>query len=372
MRDRLIVEQLLTSAWALHPPTLQALAGIVLRHAAGAKLSAIQIQQTIDANGMAGRNRANGRGYSVIEGIAVVPVHGVISKHAAQVEDISAPQGTSCDEIARNIGEALDAPHVNAIMLDVYSPGGSVDGVADLSDIIHNASIEKPIIAHIDDLGASGAYWLASQCNSIYVNETGVVGSIGVYTVVLDESKFYAEELLTTVHVIQAGEFKGTGTPGTVLTEEQVDDIQRRVDALYNVFCSHIARGLKISKSAARAMADGRVHVGAEARAAGLVDGIQSFDTTLEDMIQKFSHRASAGRRDSSIHSPIPPGDYIMNASAKFNEKVRVYQEKHKCPRSTAVAAVARQNPDLHEATLDQGVNRDRPAARRAIAARFE
>src|SRR5262245_41853033 len=152
MPDRLLINHLLNDRWALHVPVLKKLAAVIARHAAGQKLNAIQIQQVISENrdAQAHDNFARrfevgsgsdemalaetpGHGwYQLCEGIAVIPIGGVIAKHASQVNGMSQPEGTSCEAIAAAVTHAVETPAVNAIMLSFYSPGGSIEGVADL------------------------------------------------------------------------------------------------------------------------------------------------------------------------------------------------------------------------------------------------
>ncbi|MHB8862043.1 MAG: S49 family peptidase [Pirellulaceae bacterium] len=136
----------------------------------------------------------------------------------------------------------------------------------------------------LDDLTASAAYWVASQATKVYANnKTALIGSIGTFAVLIDQSK-RAEQLGVKVHVIKAGDFKGTGTPGTAITDKQLAHMQHIVDAANAEFLRGVATGRKMGSLAISAVADGRVHVAAEAKRLGLIDDVKPFDDVVRDL----------------------------------------------------------------------------------------
>lgn len=297
MRDRLLIQSLLTTAWALHEPVLRSLAQVIGRHAVGGTLTSAQIQQVVIEGqeqparvarraSAANRSSEGGAGYSICDGIAVIPITGVLAKRSSQVNDVSQPEGTACESIQMSLYHALGNQMVRGVLLDIDSPGGSIDGIADLATVIFEASNgDVPIVAHCNEMCCSAAYWLACQCNAVYLSETAIAGSIGVYTVLHDVSKWFTEELLTKVHLVKAGDRKGDGVPGTEISPEAIAAVQADIQACYDVFTKHVARGLVISRADAKSLADGSTWVGAQAVEAGIADGVQSFDETLSDMI---------------------------------------------------------------------------------------
>ena len=296
MPDRLIMNHLLASAWAMHEPVLRNLIQVVTRHASGVRVPELELarmRSEPDDSGAEARLQTDDDPDSELDpsfqhtGIAIVPIQGVITKHSAMVNEISQPQGTSCDQIKRELRAAAQSDSIKAVLLDVYSPGGSVDGIADVARYIHR--MKKPVIAHINDCGCSGAYWLACQANEIYVDETAVVGSIGVYSVLADDSQRVREQELTKVHLIRAGQFKGVGTSGVEINDEELEETQARVDAIYEVFIKHVALGLNISINQARELGDGRVYVGKQAVEAGLADFVGTFDGLRRGMVKHYS-----------------------------------------------------------------------------------
>lgn len=209
------------------------------------------------------------------KGIAVVDVCGTLMKQESSLDD-------SCSSVMlrRTMRRLRSDGTVRGVMLRIDSPGGSSAGTQDLADDIAALAADKPCHAYIEDLGCSAAFWAASQCGRIATNRTGIVGSIGTYAVLYDLSTAAAMQGVQ-VHVIASGPLKGAGTAGTKITPEQLAEWQQVVDALNGQFLAAVARGRKLSAQRVAELADGGVHVGEAAKAAGLVDDVESFDAAL-------------------------------------------------------------------------------------------
>lgn len=242
----------------------------------------LHVQQTLSA---APISEATGLPlYIVDQGVALIELSGTIMKHASSFG------GASTVEARRALRAALNDQSVSAIMLLIDSPGGTVSGTGDLADDVHAANQKKPVYAYIEDLGASAAYQIASQADKVFVNASGAVGSIGVFSVVRDLSGM-AEEMRIKVHVIKAGEFKAIGVPGTPITDQQLAEMQRTVNAYYGAFVDAVARGRRMDRAKVEALADGRVHIGKAAVELGLADAVATFDQALADLRQRASAR---------------------------------------------------------------------------------
>jgi len=215
-----------------------------------------------------------GHPYIVSDGIAIITLEGALMKQWSKYG------GTSTTWARAAIRDADKNKNVKGIMLHIDSPGGTSAGTAELGDDVRNTV--KPIHAHIDDLGASAAYWPASQADHISMNRTGFAGSIGTYAVIHDLSG-KAELEGIKVHVLSTGPFKGAGEPGTEITEDQLADWQDIVDKHF----SHFASAVRTGRSQLRAKAhfntvsDGRVFDSIDSVNLGLVDRIESFDTAM-------------------------------------------------------------------------------------------
>ncbi|MEE4465088.1 S49 family peptidase, partial [Azotobacter chroococcum] len=125
-----------------------------------------------------GKPLDNTRAVSLRDGVAVIPVTGPIMRYANLFTRISG--ATSTQELATDLQAALDDPKVRAIVLNVDSPGGEATGINELADMIHAARGRKPIKAYVGGTGASAAYWIASAADEVVVDDTALLGSIGV------------------------------------------------------------------------------------------------------------------------------------------------------------------------------------------------
>lgn len=343
--DKAVLNYLTQHAWLLEEQTMRNLAAVLERHACGVKLDAAEIQ-AIAANAPY-RAEAGGDGYRIVDGVAIVSVDGVLAKHSYMVNGASQPRGTSTLAIAQAVRAAADNPDVKAILLDVYSPGGSVEGVSEAADAVYAACDQKPVYAHANDLMASGAYFIASQADKVFTTAMGIVGSIGAYTVITDSSKA-AEQLGLKVHVVKSGDMKGAGVPGSAVSEEQLSAAQSVINDITGLFVNAVARGRGISVEAAQKLADGRVHVGEAAVKLGLADKVQSFDDTLAQIINKHGASSPGIKRIS----PMARTKTTTNTAAvtapqvEGNPPAGDEAEDEAAPPTTAAPDSAASSPD--------------------------
>jgi signal peptide peptidase SppA len=206
--------------------------------------------------------------------VAVIRASGLLMKPTSWF-------GTSTVQLRRDIQAAADDPGTSAILLSIDSPGGTVAGLADLAADVRAARKRKPVWAHIDDLGASAAYWLASQADAVYANSPdALVGSIGTILVVHDLSAMAEREGVRPV-VFATGPLKGAGTPGTPVTPDQQAYFQAIVDGVQQSFDAAVMAGRTLTREQLDAAKTGGVFLAKEAKTLGLIDGIRPFKATL-------------------------------------------------------------------------------------------
>lgn len=217
------------------------------------------------------------RPYDVENGVAIIPILGPMSKGGSPKFDEVSTRRTQYV-----LRQAARDEAVRGILLHIDSPGGHVAGVQELADELYAIRPHKPTWAHIDDLGASAAYWVGSQTGRITANATAEIGSIGTMAVLEDRSKRF-ERLGITVHVLATGPYKGLGVEGAPLTTEALAYLRSRVEAINRHFLRSIERGRGLQASQVAQLADGRVHMAAEARRLGLIDQVQGLTATIEE-----------------------------------------------------------------------------------------
>jgi len=223
-------------------------------------------------------------------GIAVANLVGPMMK------GVSKFGGTSTVLARKDIRQAARDADVDAILLRIDSPGGHVAGTSALAADVVSANAAKPVYAHIEDLGASAAYWVASGARRVTADETAEVGSIGTVAVVEDSSEM-AEKAGVKVFVISTGEYKGSFVPGTEVEDSHLEYVKERVADLNGFFLSAVSAGRNLSGKALDAVTDGRVHIAGKALELGLIDTVSSLDETIErihDVIEADYQRRKA------------------------------------------------------------------------------
>lgn len=208
-------------------------------------------------------------------GVATIELRGRMQKQYA-----SLGQSASTVALRRAIRAAADDPEVGAILLIADSPGGTVAGTAELAADVAAATAKKDVFGLAEDMAASACYWVLAQCTRVLTQQAAMVGSIGTYGVVYDESAAAAQQGVK-VHVVRAGAQKGAGIPGTEVTTEQLLAFQQEIDSLNELFVAGIAQGRQMSLDDARKLATGQVWIGQQAVDAGLADEVASIDQAL-------------------------------------------------------------------------------------------
>lgn len=184
--------------------------------------------------------------------------------------------------------ELVASPEVAGIVIDALTPGGIVYGTPELADKIYEARGTKPILAVSNALAASAGYWITTSADQLFVTPSGEVGSVGVYTMHMDWSKFL-EDVGIDVTFIHAGEFKVEGNPFEPLGEEAREELQRYVDEAHDAFAQALARNRETDvETVLETFGRGRVITAATAVELGMADGV----ATLEQVVAEAARLA--------------------------------------------------------------------------------
>jgi protease-4 len=188
------------------------------------------------------------------------------------------------DKVDTQLRKFGDDDSIKAIILHINSPGG---GAAASQEIYHEVlrvrqEKHKPIIASVESVGASGAYYIASGCNKIYANDASVVGSIGVIMEWTNYGDLMRWAKLKSV-VIHAGELKDAGDPTHDMTPQEAAYFQSLVDNMYGQFVHDVADGRHTSPDRIKPLATGQVWTGQQALPLGLIDKIGGYRVALID-----------------------------------------------------------------------------------------
>lgn len=240
--------------------------------------------------------------------IGVLPIHGAI----ATENPITAELGMATDEkIISAIRLARMDPYIRAVILHINSPGGS----ALASDRIHHElqclALEKPLIAYMSNVAASGGYYVAAAAKTIVAQSTTMTGSIGVVATRLVIDPFL-EKLGITSEVLKRGAHADMIEPTRALREDEKTILEREIDGIYKGFLQVVADGRKQPLDQIEKIAEGRVWIGTDAKKVGLVDEIGGFETALSaarNALGKGAEtlRPMALRLDNEFIPPLDP-----------------------------------------------------------------
>lgn len=305
------------TVWALHRPVYESLEGIVRRHADGVRISDDEIAAITAARDSRAQRQLPG-GYENRDGVGVVPISGVIARHASQVNGISSPRGTSVEAIRNDLRAALSDPDAHSIMLAIDSPGGSVDGIIDIGDEIRAARKQKPVVAHVAGMAASAGYWLASQAGKVFATRGSSVGSIGVISTVVDTHR-RLEQAGVDVRYVTSVEGKAVAPQGQAVTHRDLSKVQAEVDAWHERFVDAVAAGRNVGRDVAAKWGDARMHFAEQAHQLGLIDGVRGEDAVIESLRQRGRAAAQPTRgtamAERSEGAPAPVAEIQPRAS---------------------------------------------------------
>lgn len=329
MRDlSLVLAAVVSDVWAIEPRRGVALAQVLARRAAGVRLEREDLLD-VTAQGRVIRARHQAyayeddesrpltaeerRGFAIQGSVAVVPVVGAVMHRRA---DESSFGGTvSMQGLVQKLRAANAEPTVKSIILDVDSPGGSVDGVPEAAAEI--ASSTKPIVAVANTWAASAAYWLASQADELVVTPSGEVGSIGVYAMHEDLSKLLEQQGVTPT-LVRAGDNKAQTHPYFPLSEAAKADLQKKVDAAAVRFDAAVAKGRAVSSLTVREkFGQGLMFSADEAVSLGMADRVATLDETIARFVG--GGRVSGPRKRAEL-----PTDARVSAAARRRELDRM------------------------------------------------
>ena len=241
---------------------------------------------------------SGGSGYHVRDGIATIDIVGPMMKRESLIFRLFG--GILTPDITRNVRRAVEDPNVGSILLSIDSPGGQVGGIAELADTVYRARSQKPIWAFVDGLGASASYWVASAAEKIIVNnQTGRVGSIGVTAIHADYSK-RLENRGVTVTVFASGKYKKVGNQYEPLSKSDEQYITGHVTTLYSIFRDSVSRFRGIPTKRIEGT-EGSLLFAREALKLGLIDEIESLETTISKLKGKSRNGSTITRERTSM-----------------------------------------------------------------------
>lgn len=268
-----VLDLLASEPWAITEDALRQMVAVASRMTLGPEAVEAVTGEPLESTYIA----------TIRDGIATIPITGPVVRYANLFTRVSGM--TSLELAARDLARARDDASVQGIILAIDSPGGAVSGTSEFSDLIYQTRSVKPVAAHIDGMGASAAYWIASAADTVSSSNTSLVGSLGV---IMFAEPNDPDEL---VFVSSQSPFKATD-PMDELGRSQR---QRIVDALAEEFLAAVARNRGVDLDTVRTdFGQGDVFVGQAAEDAGLIDTVTTYEAAFAAMQQQIQERRSA------------------------------------------------------------------------------
>ncbi len=177
-----------------------------------------------------------------------------------------------------------DDSSIKAIILHVNSPGGGVAASEEIYREVKRIRSEKKkkIVASVETVGASGAFYVSSACDKVYADQGSIVGSIGVIAQWVNYGDLLKWAKLKDV-VIKTGEFKDTGNPARDLTPAEQAYMQSLIDNMFGQFIKAVADGRGLKYDDVKAIANGKVWTGEQAQSMKLIDKVGDFETAVDE-----------------------------------------------------------------------------------------
>lgn len=221
--------------------------------------------------------------------VAIIPLSGVLSPQGGW--------GTSLDAFARIVRQADASPNISTILLHITSPGGTVTGTPEAADAVRavRAGDRTRIVAMADGMMASAATWIGTAADEVVVSPSGEAGSIGVISVYAEVSKMLADAGYS-VTVVRNPDKKARFTGFEPMTDEMRTHLETRNLAFYEQFKRAMADNRKVRVDSVESrFGGGEMMDSREAKEAGLVDRVDTFDNTLARLLTKPARKAPGG-----------------------------------------------------------------------------
>jgi len=201
-------------------------------------------------------------GYFISSALVTQPQVGII-----KISGAITTKGTA-DDVVRMLRYARNTSEIKAVVLEINSPGGEVTVTEEIYLNILDLRKEKPVVASINQIGASGAYYISVASNYIIAKPSSSIGSIGVVSSLPSPVKLDEDEIIT-------GPFKQTGSS----RKDYTYDVQLAQETFLNAVLLQRGKRLQITKEE---LARAEIYSGIEGKRLGLIDEIGSNTDAIE------------------------------------------------------------------------------------------
>lgn len=207
--------------------------------------------------------------------IAIVKISGAIYSESS---DSLMTEGASATKIITNLEKANSNSNVKAIILEINSPGGTVVASREIANAVKK--IKKPTVAWIREVGASGAYWVASSADKIVADDLSITGSIGV-TSSYFEFTGLMQKYGVTYEDLSVGDYKEMGSPFQKLEPNEREILMKKIKRIQEVFLQDVKKNRNLNDKQVTELSSGAFYLGEEAKELNLVDYLGGKDTAI-------------------------------------------------------------------------------------------
>ena len=223
---------------------------------------------------------------TVVEGssenkVAIISIKGILSNESAESLFIEKP--SIVEIVKQQLEQAAGDTNVKAVLFEVDSPGGGITA----SDIIYNqitkfkTDTKKKVVVYMQDVAASGGYYISSAADAIVAHPTTITGSIGVIMPLVNVAELISRYGIKD-NSIASGDMKEIGSPFKPMTTEESLVLKDIIDEMYMQFVNVVSTGRKLDIEAVKKLADGRIFSGSQARDMKLVDELGNFQDAID------------------------------------------------------------------------------------------
>jgi len=208
--------------------------------------------------------------------VALIPVKGLIIADSGR-EFLFENTAASTDVIEQ-IEKADSNPSIKAIIFEINSPGGTPVGSEEIASAIKKTN--KTTVAWIREVGASGAYWVASAADHIVASRMSLTGSIGVLASHLEFAGFLEDHNITYRRLV-SGKYKDIGSPLKEMTPSEELLLQKSINKIHDYFIDEVVKNRQLTTQQKLRISDGMFYIGSEAKELGLVDVLGSKEEVI-------------------------------------------------------------------------------------------
>jgi len=258
------------------------------------------------------RPRAAPSRFGARKGIAIVYVDGDMIDGKSRDIPLIGSRLVGSYTIAKALKDAREDPRISAVVMRVETPGGS-SLAADVMwrEAVLTAKV-KPLVVSMGTYAASGGYYIATAGKVIYANPLTVTGSIGIFYGKADVSELFKKIGISTETYKTSPRADGESIYRPY-TDEELRELQKKVQQLYGVFVDRVSQGRKMSREAVDAVGQGRVWSGRQAKARGLVDRLGGIREALDE-----ARRLSGLPDDAPITELPAPESSLLDLALKL------------------------------------------------------